>query len=108
MSDFKDFLQTRLFRHPTTYILMIVGAGYGGIEMCRLREAKRDAGASLHWPSLTIERTVDFAVGALMMTAVFFCAVWFLAGLVENLNAWVRQLLLAFAYLLLILLWHLI
>jgi len=106
MSDFKDFLRTRLFRHPTTWLL-IVGAGvYGGVEMYQIRAAKRAAGQDLDWPPLGMERNVDFAFGAFIQVVVVLCSVWILAGLVENLNVWLRQLLLVIVYLLFVLLWQ--
>ena len=74
--------------------------------MYRTREFKRAAGQELHWPTLGIGRTVDFTFGASIQVAVVLCAVWILAGLVENLNVWLRQLLLVIVYSFFLLLWH--
>ena len=71
---------------------------WGGVEMYLIREAKRAAGDSLNFPWLWLERTVDFAFGAFTQAGLFALCVWFLAGLVEEFDVWIRQgLLLVFA-----------
>ncbi len=90
MSDFEDFRHSLLLRHPTTWLLAAVVGVWGGANMYVTREAKRAAGADLHWSSISLERTVDFAFGALVEICLVMCAVWMLAGIVENLSAWRR------------------
>ena len=99
MSGFKDFLESRILRHPTTWIVAAVGGVYGGLQMYRIREAKRAGGAELNWPWLWLERSVDFLFGATVQVAFLLCAVWMVAGLMEHTNAWVRQITVFVLYL---------
>lgn len=38
MSDFQDFIHSRVLRHPTTWIVAVVGGIYGGLGMYGIRE----------------------------------------------------------------------
>ncbi|NLS92087.1 MAG: hypothetical protein GXX96_07890 [Planctomycetaceae bacterium] len=98
MSDFDDFRNTRLLRHPTTWILAAVAGLYGGTNMFLVREEKRAAGAELRWSSLGVERSVDFVFGAAVEVFLVMCAVWMLAGTAENLGDWKRFGLLLMIY----------
>ena len=91
MSDFQDFLHTRIWRNPTTWIVGAAGAIYGGLDMYRIREAHRAAGSALQWHWLWLDRTVDFTFGAGFQLLLLGCSVWLLAGWMENVSAWVRQ-----------------
>lgn len=99
MSNFKDFLNTRILRHPTTWIMAVGGGIYGGLDMYWLREAQRAAGAELRLPALWLDRSSDFLFGASFQVVMLLCAVWFLAGLIEELNVWGRQGILLATYL---------
>lgn len=68
-------------------------------EMYMLREAKRETGAELQFPSLWMERTVDFLFGATCQIVIFLCAVWIVAVLIKHPNVWIRQLAVATVYL---------
>jgi hypothetical protein len=99
MSDLKDFLNSKLLRHPATWLL-VAGAGtYGGIEMLQIREANRAAGAALHWPYLWMEQSVDFAFGALVQILFVMCALWAVAGWSERYSTWLQLGLLTAIYL---------
>lgn len=99
MSDLTDFLHSPVLRNPSTWMIGAAGAGYGGFEMYMLREAKREAGAELQFPSLWMERTVDFLFGATCQIVIFLCAVWIVAVLIKHPNVWIRQLAVATVYL---------
>ena len=99
MSDLKDFLHSRVLRHPSTWIVAFVGGCYGGLEMYGIRESKRAAGAELQFPWLWMERCVDFLFGATVQIVFLFCAVWLVAGMMEHANAWIRQVIVISLYL---------
>ena len=98
--SFSDFKNSRILRNPTTWIVAVMAAVYGGVEMYGIREAKRAAGEELTFPTLGLERTVDFLFGATCEVGFFLCAVWGVAGLMENANVWLRQLTVVVLYLL--------
>ena len=91
MSDFQDFLHSRILRHPTTWLVAIAGGIHGGLARYNIREAKRAAGAELQFSSLWLERSVDVMFGAGFQILLLFWAVWVVAGLMEHTNAWKRQ-----------------
>lgn len=99
MSDFKDFLHSRVLRHPTTWVAAAIGGVYGGLEMYGIREAKRADGAEIQFPWLWLERSVDFAFGATVQVAFLLCAVWMVAGLMADTNVWIRQITVIVLYL---------
>ena len=92
MSDFQDFLHSRILRHPTTWIVAAVGGAYGGYDMYLALEAKRAANADVSAAWRWSQHSFDFAMGATMQIVFLMCAVWMVAGLLENANAWIRQL----------------
>lgn len=91
-SSLEDFLNSKILRHPTTWIVAAIGGVYGGLRMCGIREAKRAAGTDLRFYWLWLERSIDFLFGAITQVAYFLCAVWMVAGLMEKADAWKRQL----------------
>ncbi|WP_425397507.1 hypothetical protein [Aeoliella sp.] len=91
MSDFRDFLHSKILRNPTTWIVAVIGGAYGGTELYSIREAKRAAGAEVQFPWLWLERSVDILFGATFQVVFLLCAVWMVAGLMEDSNVWVRQ-----------------
>lgn len=98
-ADFKEFRQSQLLWHPTTWLIGVAAGVYGGIEMYQIREAHRAAGEALQFPWLWLDRTVDVTVGAILQITLLFCAVWFLVGIIDHLNPWLRQGLLLIVYL---------
>lgn len=99
MSDLRDFLHSRVLRNPTTWIVAAVGGIYGGLEMYGIRELKRANGAQLQFPWLWLEQSVDFLLGATIQIVVLLCAVWMIAGLLEDANVWIRQFTVIVLYL---------
>lgn len=99
MTDFQQFFRTRIWRHPTTWIFVGIGAILGGLNMLMIRESKRAAGQAIEMPWLWLERTVDFGFGAAAQAGYFGVAVWLIAGYFEQSNIWIRQGLLLLIYL---------
>jgi hypothetical protein len=99
MSDFQEFIQSRVLRHPTTWIVGLLGAAYGGLAMYGIREAHRAAGTEPQFTWLWLERSVDFLVGAAGQVVFLLCAVWMIAGLLERGNVWIRQVTVVVLYL---------
>lgn len=99
MSNFQEFIHSRILRHPSTWLIGVFGGIWGGINMYTIREAKRAAGEEIYFPWLWLERTIDFAFGASVQIVFLLCAVWALAGLMERANVWIRQLTLLALYL---------
>jgi cytochrome c biogenesis protein CcdA len=98
-SNFQDFIHSRVLRHPTTWIVAVLGGVWGGMNMLWIREAHRAAGESMQIPWLWLEQSVDFLFGAAFQLVMLGCAIWFIAGLMENVNPWVRQLTMLVIYL---------
>lgn len=90
-TNLHDFVRTRVLRHPTTWLIAAVGASYGGISMLQVREAHRAAVQALQFPWLWLERTLDFSIGAAYQLVVLGCSIWFVAGLMEDMNVWLQQ-----------------
>lgn len=88
-SSLEDFLNSRILRDRTTWLVAAIG---GGLRMYGIREAKRAAGTDLRFYWLWLERSIDFLFGATTQVAYFLCAVWMVAGLMEKADAWKRQL----------------
>ena len=103
MSSFQEFLHSRILRHPTTWFVIALAGGLGGIDMYGRREARRAAGAELQTPWLWLDRIVDAAFGATFEIVLVLCAVWLVAGLFEHSSAWLRQLAFIAAYLVILL-----
>lgn len=67
--------------------------------MYGIREAKRADGAEIQFPWLWLERSLDFLFGATVQIVFLLCAVWMVAGLLENSNVWIRQIAVVALYL---------
>ena len=88
MSDFRDFVGSRILRNPTTWIAAAIGGAYGGIDMVKARRVAHAGAAS---DCLWLHRSFDFCMGATIQIVVLMCTVWMVAGLLEKTNAWIRQ-----------------
>src|SRR4051812_5779693 len=91
MSNFQDFLHTRIWRNPTTWIVAIAAAIYGGLDMYWIREGHRARGDALQWHWLWLDQTVDFTFGAVYQLVLLGCSIWLICGWMENSSAWIRQ-----------------
>jgi hypothetical protein len=82
-----------------TWIVGLIGAISGGMQMFWIREAHRAAGQAVQFPWLWLEQAVDFLFGAAYQVVLLLCSVWFIAGIMEDANPWLRQITVVAIYL---------
>ncbi|MEM9645883.1 MAG: hypothetical protein AAF989_12905 [Planctomycetota bacterium] len=99
MSDFSDFRNSAILRHPTTWLVALAGFIYGGYNMYAIRELRRAEGTSLETPWLATDRALDVVFGGMVQVAYLMGAVWMIAGFFENASGWIRQSLVVLLYL---------
>lgn len=98
LSDYNDFKHSPILRHPTTWLFAAGIAIHGAINMYLIREAHRANGAPLQLGWLWVDRTVDVVFGAAVPIVSLLAVIWMVAGIIDNLHVWVRQLLVVTLY----------
>ncbi len=89
MSNYTDFIETRILRHPTTWLTAVIGAVWGGFNMMARHAQHRPVGTDES--SMWLTHVGDFVVGAAFQIVFLMSAVWMIAGLMEEKSAWLRQ-----------------
>lgn len=77
----------------------MAGFTYGGHNMYAIREIRRGEGTPLQTPWLLTDRVLDIAFGGTIQVLYLLCAVWVIAGLLEDASVWVRQAIVVLLYL---------